>query len=49
MTFGTYLPLAVGIAVALLLTGLGLLLLIGGARGQDRQTELFDERRDYPA
>jgi hypothetical protein len=48
VTFGTYLPLAVGIGLALLLAGLGLLLLIGGARGQEPQAELFDARKDYP-
>jgi hypothetical protein len=44
---GTYLPLAVGIGVALLLAGLGWRRLLLGVL-RDRQTELFDARKDYP-
>jgi hypothetical protein len=47
MTYGTYLPLAVGVGVALLLAGLGWRRLLLAVL-RERQTELFDERREYP-
>lgn len=48
MHLGPYSPIAAALVALALLAGLGYLLLVGGARGQARQTEVFDAREEYP-